>query len=62
MDGLVRAGDRPVQAGGDLGAVDLGDVALVALGGLPGAGLEPADDHRAVALVEGYVGWPLGCL
>src|SRR6266545_6650912 len=51
--GLLGAGDRPLQAGGDLGGVDLGDGALVALGGLPGAGLEPADHHGAVALAQG---------
>src|SRR5215207_5152748 len=50
--GLLRAGDRPLQARGDLSGVDLGDVALVALGGFPGAGLEPADDHGAVALAQ----------
>src|SRR5215207_997137 len=50
--GLLGGGDRPLQAGGNLGGVDLGDVALVALGGLPGAGLEPANDHGAVALPQ----------
>src|SRR6266705_3734907 len=44
--GPLGRGGRPAQGGADLLGRDLHDGALVALGGLPAAGLElPDDDH-----------------
>src|SRR6266566_3277489 len=54
--GALRLGGRPAQRRGDLVGVDLGHRALLALGGLPGARLEPADDDDAVALGQGLGG------
>src|SRR6266508_5265916 len=51
LAGALRLGGRPLQRGADLLGLDLDHAA--ALAGvlvLPGAGLEPADDQRAVAL------------
>src|SRR5512132_4574712 len=53
VGGALGLGDGPAQGGGDLVGLDLDQRALVALGGLPVAGLEPADDHRPVAFGEG---------
>src|SRR5829696_1436766 len=47
-----RAGRREPQAHANLLGVDLDGRAALALRGLPGAALEPADDHTAGPLVE----------
>src|SRR6266705_3295434 len=51
--GAFDLGGGELQAGADLVGVDLGDGALVAFGGLPGAGAQPSEHDRAVALAEG---------
>src|SRR4029453_13394673 len=61
VGGALGLGEGPTQGGGDLVGLDLDHRPLVALGGLPAAALEPADDHRPVALGEG-VGDVLGQL
>src|SRR5215207_8531275 len=53
VGGALGLGDGPAQRGSDLVALDLDHRALVALGGLPGPRLEPADDHLPVALGQG---------
>src|SRR5207247_9861022 len=53
VGGALGLGDGPAQRGGDLIGLDLDHRPLVALGGLPAAALEPADDHGPVALAEG---------
>src|SRR6266508_2105504 len=46
----LRPRGRPLKGRCDLVGVDLGRGPLVALGGLPRAGPQPAQDHGAVAL------------
>src|SRR5215218_2714953 len=59
--GALDLGGGELEAGADLVGLDLGDRALLALGGLPGAGPEPADHDAASALLEG-LGHVLGLL
>src|SRR5215218_3662713 len=59
--GALDLGGGELEAGADLVGLDLGDGALLALGGLPGAGPEPADHDAAGALLEG-LGHVLGLL
>src|SRR6266545_909255 len=50
LAGTLRGGGGPLEAGADLLGLDLDHAAALALGGLPGAGLEPSEDDDAVAL------------
>src|SRR5215212_4810733 len=59
--GALDLGGGELEAGADLVGLDLGDGALLALRGLPGAGPEPADHDAAGALLEG-LGRVLGLL
>src|SRR5512132_770124 len=59
--GALDLGGGELEAGAELVGLDLGDGALLALGGLPGAGPEPADHDAAGALLEG-LGRVLGLL
>src|SRR5512132_128451 len=51
--GALDLGGGELEAGADLVGLDLGDGALLALGGLPGAGPEPAGHDAAGALLQG---------
>src|SRR5215213_899266 len=59
--GALDLGGGELEAGADLVGLHLGDGALLALGGLPGAGPEPADHDAAGALLQG-LGHVLGLL
>src|SRR4029453_7944921 len=59
--GALDLGGGELEAGTDLVGLHLGDGALLALGGFPGAGPEPADHDAAGALLEG-LGRVLGLL
>src|SRR5512132_136434 len=59
--GALDLGGGELEAGADLVGLHLGDGALLALGGFPGAGPEPADDDAAGALLQG-LGNVLGLL
>src|SRR5678815_3805198 len=50
--GALDLGGGELEAGADLVSLDLGDGALLALGGLPGAGPEPADHDAPGPLLE----------
>jgi hypothetical protein len=50
LAGLLRLGGGEPQAGADLVGLDPDNGALVALGGLPGAGPQAPDHHHPVAL------------
>jgi hypothetical protein len=55
----LQLGRGPLQRGANLIGLDLGDRALVTLGGLPASLAQPAGDHDPVALGQG-VGQVLG--
>src|SRR4029450_10048376 len=59
--GALDLGGGELEAGTDLVGLHLGDGALLALGGFPGAGAEAADHDAAGALLEG-LGRVLGLL
>src|SRR6266536_2893023 len=54
--GALGGGGGPLQARADVVGVDLDDRAGLPLGGLPRAGLEPADHDDAVTLAERVAG------
>jgi hypothetical protein len=53
LAGAFDLGGGPFEAGPDLVGLDVGDRALVALGGLPAALAQPPGDHDPVTLGQG---------